>query len=227
MIKYESAYYGTVGLGEDHIAHYGVKGSKWGVRRYQNEDGSYTAAGAANGGRYAPKNTGSEPTSRQQKKLDKYRTKETAKLNKRYDKVVSKLNRKTEKLASKYTKAAQKGASDRKLNKIAEKYESVSTKKYNRTTSKAAEQNKINANSTNYKAMKRERRKVRGKAFRGYIGAGTVASGAFGLAWQGARRGKYKERTRISRSQRKQIQRSSAAQAAMDRAALQRKIKRR
>ena len=29
----------------DYLAHHGIKGQKWGVRRYQNEDGSYTAAG--------------------------------------------------------------------------------------------------------------------------------------------------------------------------------------
>lgn len=28
-----------------YIAHHGIKGQKWGVRRYQNEDGSYTDAG--------------------------------------------------------------------------------------------------------------------------------------------------------------------------------------
>lgn len=29
----------------DHIAHYGIKGQKWGIRRFQNEDGSLTEAG--------------------------------------------------------------------------------------------------------------------------------------------------------------------------------------
>lgn len=31
----------------DYLAHYGVKGQKWGVRNYQNEDGSLTAEGQA------------------------------------------------------------------------------------------------------------------------------------------------------------------------------------
>lgn len=28
-----------------YLAHHGIKGQKWGVRRYQNKDGSLTAEG--------------------------------------------------------------------------------------------------------------------------------------------------------------------------------------
>ena len=31
----------------DYLAHYGIKGQKWGVRNYQNEDGTLTLAGKA------------------------------------------------------------------------------------------------------------------------------------------------------------------------------------
>lgn len=44
-------YVGNMPVGE-HLAHYGTKGMKWGQRRYQNPDGSLTAAGQARYHRY-------------------------------------------------------------------------------------------------------------------------------------------------------------------------------
>lgn len=43
---------------DDYLMHYGVKGMKWGVRRYQNSDGTLTAKGKkrlANNERYREK----------------------------------------------------------------------------------------------------------------------------------------------------------------------------
>lgn len=39
-----SQYYAVV-RNDDYLEHFGIKGMKWGVRRYQNYDGSYTQAG--------------------------------------------------------------------------------------------------------------------------------------------------------------------------------------
>lgn len=46
MIYYESQYYGVQPVG-DNIEHHGIKGQKWGVRKYQNPDGTLTPAGKA------------------------------------------------------------------------------------------------------------------------------------------------------------------------------------
>lgn len=45
----------TLDTGRSYLAHHGIKGQKWGVRRFQNEDGSYTSAGKR---RYRDSETG-------------------------------------------------------------------------------------------------------------------------------------------------------------------------
>lgn len=92
---------------EVYLAHHGVKGQKWGVRRYQNEDGTYTAAGKS---RYLKK------AERMVEKYESQREKSritTAKLNRRLSEHKSS--------DSLYRKAKRESAKSQKvLNKTAE-----------------------------------------------------------------------------------------------------------
>ena len=88
MINYE----------EEYLAHHGVKGQRWYVRRFQNPDGSLTAAGKL---RYSVGNGGRSIS----KKID---PKSAAKLKKRQIKEAAKLERLKIKEAAKNEKYKEK-----------------------------------------------------------------------------------------------------------------------
>ena len=47
MAVFYESYYGVLPSRSDYISHHGIKGQKWYHRRFQNDDGSLTAAGRA------------------------------------------------------------------------------------------------------------------------------------------------------------------------------------
>lgn len=56
---------------KNEISHHGVKGQKWGVRRYQNKDGSLTSAGKA---RYYVRNNDNAAREKAYEKISEFRT---------------------------------------------------------------------------------------------------------------------------------------------------------
>lgn len=85
-----SPYYYPYWPCPDELEHFGIKGMKWGIRRYQNPDGTLTDAG--------------------KKKLQKYKDKESRKVEKRYEKDTNRDLRlgglRNKELADRYRKAA-------------------------------------------------------------------------------------------------------------------------
>lgn len=76
----------------DELAHHGILGQKWGVRRYQNEDGSLTEEGRAHYG----------------KALKIYKATETAKVNKKYDSKISKAKAENNHQKARYLRSLKK-----------------------------------------------------------------------------------------------------------------------
>lgn len=46
-------YVGGISYSSDELYHHGIKGQKWGIRRFQNEDGSFTEEGKRHAAKYS------------------------------------------------------------------------------------------------------------------------------------------------------------------------------
>jgi hypothetical protein len=79
-------------MNELYLAHHGIKGQHWGVRRFQDEDGTMTAAGRK----------------RHRTREEKWRDKMERKIGGRYDRQINKLEKRSSKKLAKYDKKISK-----------------------------------------------------------------------------------------------------------------------
>ena len=99
----------------DELYHHGIKGQKWGIRRYQNEDGSYTEAGLK---RYGAKND------KQANALAKYQEREYRDTKRYYDMKEKAFGNKINKISDKIDKTTSPSRAERlsrKMSKAEEK----------------------------------------------------------------------------------------------------------
>ena len=122
-------YIGSVPFGQSDIQHFGVKGMKWGVRRFQNEDGSLTALGQKRYGSSGLRDA--RGRARDLNKLDR----EQANARTRYEHYNNKANLKLARATKRLKKAEERG-NDVKADKQRSKIDEINSGK---TVKKAAE----------------------------------------------------------------------------------------
>lgn len=77
-------------IGEDYLSHHGILGQKWGVRRYQDYDGSLTAAGRSRYGKTRWTNIDGSINEEGKYHFQKFAKKQIKKNNKYYNKHIKK-----------------------------------------------------------------------------------------------------------------------------------------
>lgn len=134
-------YYGNDEIYHSELMHYGIKGQKWGIRRFQNEDGTFNEAGKQ---RYFGKGSGNKPVGRSLKaKVDKINAKkENVKVySKVYDKAVADQERAD--AANREMKEAYNALGKTKISRIVQAYKgsigkgSEAYKRYSKAYDKA------------------------------------------------------------------------------------------
>lgn len=124
--------------GTDYLMHHGIKGQKWGIRRFQNPDGTLTEAG--------------------KRKLQAYKDSEATKATKRYDKMLQKNARMASRLQNSKRRASD-NLDAKRVNVINSKIELNSLKRKGIEKMKASEMKAIT--SMSYESMQKEKNAVK------------------------------------------------------------------
>lgn len=167
------------------LYHHGVKGQKWGVRRFQNTDGSLTPAGKA--------------------KLKKYKETELKALAKRHLKTADRDEKRLEKLTNKVNKAIDEhGNKSKQAQRASKRYFNEKARQVEAFEIGKAEVEKIK--NMSYEDMRKEKASVGKKqVLAGLANAGSTMAFIFGspvAVFTGVNRSAVKTNMRVSAEER-------------------------
>lgn len=120
-------------MSQYYLAHHGVKGQKWGIRKYQNPDGSLTSAGQGRYNKISNKyNRQLAESQRENSGIKRHRAEYRAKLENKIAKLEAKKNSRNsakidKKIDKKKARLADQKAGDKYVNAGAKKHERVIT----------------------------------------------------------------------------------------------------
>jgi hypothetical protein len=202
------------------LYHYGIKGQKWGIRRFENEDGTLTSAGKLRygGDSYANMSKNGRKQYDNDKKAEQYRTNSLNDIDDRYKRSIANLGEDLKKYDKKISKAEEKGKT-KKVDKLKAKQTIQRGKLYYNEMLRDLEKKKVNEMSL--ESLNKERQAANKNArlqvlFSLLDNSSTYYEDAYIYGVQKGNKDEYRQNSRISDYDKQVILEKAQRKAAQD-----------